>query len=98
MNSSKSTTGNQFAAYIALGKILAMAAQFVMPLFLTRSLSKADYGLYSQFYLVLGFVSAIFAFGIQSNLYYFYPGKNESEQRTIVQNTFLLLLLFLYDR
>ena len=94
MNSSKSATGNQFAAYIALGKILAMAAQFVMPLFLTRFLSKADYGLYSQFYLILGFVSAIFAFGIQSNLYYFYPGKNESEQRTIVQNTFLLLLFF----
>ncbi len=85
---------NRFAVYIALGKILAMVAQFAMPLFLTRFLSKSDYGVYAQFYLVLGFLGSIFAFGIQSSLFYFYPiSKSETEKKQLVYNTILLLLV-----
>ena len=71
--SDKRTSDNRIAFYVAAGKILAMIAQFVMPLFLTRFLTKHDYGLYSQFYLIFGFLLSVFGMGIQANLYYFYP-------------------------
>lgn len=89
-----STTSNKFALYVSIGKIAAMIAQFVMPMFLTRYLSKADYGVYAQFYLVQNFLGAILCFGIQSNPYYFYPGSSDLRKKHIIWNTFLLLLLF----
>lgn len=88
------TTSNKFALYVSIGKIAAMIAQFVMPMFLTRYLSKADYGIYAQFYLVQNFLGAILCFGIQSNPYYFYPKSSELRKKHIIWNSFLLLLLF----
>lgn len=85
---------NSFAIYTATGRILAMLCNFVVPLFLTRYLTKGDYGLYSQFYMVLTFTGSVFSFGLQSNLYYFYPGASENEQKSLIGNTFVVLLLF----
>lgn len=82
---------NTFALYTATGRLLAMLCNFAVPLFLTRYLSQGDYGLYSQFYMVLTFTGSIFAFGMQSNLYYFYPGATEEEQKSLIGNTFLVL-------
>lgn len=84
---------NKFAVYIATGKLLAMAAQFVMPMFLTRFLTKADYGLYAQFYLSLNFLGSILCFGIQSNLFYFYDKKHDIEQSQVVWNTFIATIV-----
>ncbi len=82
------------AAYIAVGKVLAMVLNFVTPLFLTRFLTKADYGIYSQFNTVFLFLGSIFGMGIQSNLYFFYPSiKDELEKSRLITNTFLLLTL-----
>ena len=93
MNTEKSTVSNKFAVYIAIGKVVAMVAQFLMPLFLTRFLSKSDYGLYSQFYLLLSFLGTIFCFGLPSNLYYFYPKSTEDTKHKLVWNTYLMTLL-----
>ncbi len=84
---------NKFAVYIAIGKLLAMAAQFVMPMFLTRFLTKADYGLYAQFYLALNFLGAILCFGIPSNLFYFHEKKHGIEQTQVVWNTFMATIV-----
>ena len=83
---------NRIALYVAVGKILAMVAQFIMPLFLTRFLSKYDYGIYSQFYLIFGFLLSILGMGVQSNLYYFYPKTSEHEQNRLVWGTVILIL------
>lgn len=85
---------NTFALYTATGRLLAMLCNFVVPLFLTRYLSQGDYGLYSQYYMVLTFTGSIFAFGMQSNLYYFYPGASEKEQKPLIGNTFIVLFIF----
>ena len=85
---------NKFALYIATGKLLAMATQFVMPMFLTRFLTKSDYGLYAQFYLALNFLGAILCFGIPSNLFYFYEHKKGIEQMQVVWNTFVATMMF----
>lgn len=83
---------NRIALYVAVGKILAMVAQFIMPLFLTRFLSKYDYGIYSQFYLIFGFLLSIMGMGVQSNLYYFYPKTSAQEQNCLVWGTVILIL------
>ncbi len=93
MSTEKSAVSNKFAVYIAIGKVVAMVAQFVMPLFLTRFLSKSDYGLYSQFYLLLSFLGTVFCFGLPSNLYYFYPKSEKEIQHKLVWNTYLITLL-----
>ena len=83
---------NHIAVFIAIGKILAMVLNFVTPLFLTRFLTKGDYGIYSQFNTVFLFLGSIFGLGIQSNLYFFYPTvKTEKERSVLITNTFLLL-------
>lgn len=78
---------NAFAIYIAAGRIISMLAGFAMPIFLTRFLSKGDYGLYSQFYTILNFCGAILALGMQSNLFYFYPTADEKKKKTLLGNT-----------
>lgn len=85
---------NSFAIYTASGRILAMLCNFAMPLFLTHYLSQSDYGVYSQFILLLGFAGSIFSFGLQSNLYYFYPTSDIKKQKTLLGNTFFTLLVF----
>lgn len=73
---------------------MAMMTQFVMPLFLTRFLTKTDYGIYSQFYLLLTFLGGILTFGMQSNLYYFFPKYDEKKSGNLVwNNVFLMCLL-----
>ena len=83
---------NSFAAFTASGRILAMIAGFVMPIFLTRYLSQENYGLYSQFNVLVGFMSSIFSFGMQSNLYYYYPGSDERRQKALVGNTYFTMI------
>lgn len=90
---STTETNNKYAVYLAIGKILAMIAQFIMPLFLTRYLTKSDYGIYCQYYLWLTFLGNILNMGIQSNLYFFYPNTTHEERGTVVWNTLLLQVI-----
>lgn len=76
-------------AAIMAGKLIALIATFAMPLFLTRFLSKFEFGVYSQFYVLVNFSTIIFSLGIQSNLYYFYPKANEKEQKSLILHTLL---------
>lgn len=85
--------GSRQAMIIAMGKILAMVATFIVPLFLTRFLSKSDYGIYSQFYTITLFLAQIFIMGIPVGLYYFFPTATPSKQNLLVKNTYFALLI-----
>ncbi len=84
---------NSFAFFTASGRILAMLAGFLMPLFLTRFLTQENYGLYSQFNVLLGFMSSMFSFGMQSNLYYYFPGSDIEKKKRLVGNTYFSLIV-----
>jgi O-antigen/teichoic acid export membrane protein len=88
-----SSSAKQTAALIA-GKIIALIVTFAMPLFLTRYLSKADYGLYSQFYLIITFLACFFSIGFETNLFYFYPLASDRDRKSLVLQTFLFLTVF----
>lgn len=85
---------NSFALFTATGRILAMIAGFLMPIILTRYLTQENYGLYSQFNVLVGFMSSIFSFGMQSNLYYYFPNSDERKQKTLVGNTWFTMVAF----
>ena len=76
------------------GKIIALLFTFAMPLFLTRYLSKSDFGLFSQFYLIVTFTAFFFSLSFQSNLFYFYPISVTRERKSQVLSSFLFLTLF----
>ncbi|MBI9063787.1 MAG: oligosaccharide flippase family protein [Marinilabiliaceae bacterium] len=89
----KSGMAKQTAA-IMTGKLIALIATFAMPLFLTRYLTKFEFGVYSQFYVLVNFCTIIFSLGIQANLYFFYPKANEKEKKSLIVHTVLFLMLF----
>lgn len=93
MKHNKPSNAKQSGA-IFTGKIMALIASFMMPFFLTRYLPKSDYGIYSQFSVVTAFCTSFFSMGIQSNLYYFYPTASTNKRKSLVSNTFILLILF----
>ncbi len=76
------------------GKIIALVATFAMPLFLTRFLTKYEYGIFSQFFVVVNFCSMIFTLGIHSNLYFFYPNASDQVRKSLIMQTFVFLMLF----
>lgn len=83
----------KFAGYIALGKLIATALNFAIPLFLTRFLSKPEYGLYSGYFTITLFLSTIFSMGFYSSLYFFYPTAGENDRNKYIGNVFLSLLV-----
>ena len=85
------TNSNKFAVYVAAGRIIAMLTQFIMPVFLTHYLSEQNYGLYSQFYLLLTFLGTILCFGIQSNLYYFFSKSSNDTKSALVWNNLFIM-------
>jgi len=80
--------------WLAFGKILALLATLAIPLFLTRFLSKEDYGFYSQFNTVLYFFVYFFSFAMSTNLYFFFPIVNEDKKKVVIFQTFIFLFLF----
>ena len=87
-----SKQANHISIFLATGKILAMVLNFAVPLFLTRFLTKSDYGLYCQFNTVFLFLGSILGMGLQSNLYFF--GSNSDSKEKYVSVTFILLCFF----
>lgn len=80
-------------AFMILGKITALIATFAVPLILTRLLSKSEYGIYAQYYVVVFFCTGVFNLSMQSNLYFFYPTANRKVRKSLVLQTFVFLLL-----
>lgn len=79
--------------FMIAGKMTALLAAFAIPLILTRLLTKSEYGIFAQFYVVLFFCTGIFNIGIQSNLYYYYPTANGQTRKSLILQTLFFLIL-----
>jgi len=75
------------------GKMIALLATFSMPLFLTRFLTRDEYGIFAQYYVIVFFCIEFFSLTIHANLYYFYPGSDDRRKKALVTNTFLFLVM-----
>lgn len=79
--------------FLIAGKITALIATFAIPLVLTRLLSKEEYGIFAQFYVVVFFCTGIFNVSMQSSMYYFYPTADDHTRKSIVLQTIIFLFL-----
>lgn len=59
--------------YIFSAKMVGYALRLVLPYFLVRELSVADFGSYRQFFLLEMYFDALFQLGLNQALYYFIP-------------------------
>ncbi len=89
MKSSKDYS-NKYAVYIAAGRIASLICGFILPIYLTRFLSKHDYGLYSQFFTLEYFLGGVLSLGIPTCIYYFYP-KMIGQRKSLLFNNLLTL-------
>jgi O-antigen/teichoic acid export membrane protein len=76
------------------GKIIALLLTIVSPMVLTRFLTQHDFGIYSQFYVILGVLLGIVPMSIQNSIYYFYPILDSQRQKLLVVQTFFILSIF----
>ncbi len=73
---------------------LVYAIGILMPVILVRYLSKTDYGIYSQTFMVGRIVYAAFLFGIIPSIYHFYPLlQGEKRERFLNQSVGILISL-----
>lgn len=82
----------QFAALLT-GQMLSLALSFIVPLILVRLLTTNDYGLYSQFNVVLSFCTTFFAFGLSSELYHSYPTASSDQRRILISQCYVMLTI-----
>lgn len=79
---------------LVIGQFSALFISFLVPIALAHILTSENFGLYSQFNLIVVFCMSFFSFGISSELYFFYP-KADSDKRKVLINQSFLILLFL---
>jgi O-antigen/teichoic acid export membrane protein len=61
------------ALWLALGKLVAFALSFAVPLLLVRRLSQTEFGLYKQVFLIISTAVAILPLGFAGSAFYFFP-------------------------
>ena len=83
---------NKYAVYVAIGRVMAVLCGFVIPIYLTRFLTKHDYGLYCQFFTLETFLGGILVLGIPTCIYYYYSKLTDRRKSLLFNN--LLLLIF----
>ena len=83
---------NQYATYVAIGRVLSMLCGFIMPIYLSRFLTKHDYGLYSQFFTLEHFLGTILILGVPTCIYYYYP-KLVGKRKSLLLNNLTLLTI-----
>jgi O-antigen/teichoic acid export membrane protein len=74
-SSTKSRERTLLTVSMISGKLLALLGAFTLPLFLTRFLSREEYGIFSQYFVIVFFCTEFFSFSLDSNLYFFYRGE-----------------------
>ncbi|TAJ12107.1 lipopolysaccharide biosynthesis protein [Marinilabiliaceae bacterium JC017] len=92
INSSQPSHVKFQTAFMIAGKLTAMLATFGVPLILIRLLTKSEYGIFAQFYVVVFLCTGIFNLSVQSNLYYFYPTANDQTRKSLITQTLIFLI------
>jgi len=85
--------------YLFAAKVLGYGIRILLPVFLVRILTKADYGAYSQFFLLEVMIKTIFQMGASQSLFFFVPRDNKNSGAYFI-NSLLLnagLLLVAYS-
>jgi len=74
------------------GRLIAFAVSMVLPIILVRMLTREEYGLYREIFLIHITLMPIVQQGIEQGLFYFIP-REPAKKRQIILHTFLFVLI-----
>ena len=74
------------------GRLIAFAVSMVLPIILVRMLTREEYGLYREIFLIHITLMPIVQQGIEQGLFYFIP-RQPDKKRPIILHTFLFVLI-----
>jgi O-antigen/teichoic acid export membrane protein len=80
--------------YIFVSKIVGYGIRLVLPYFLVRALTVADFGAYRQFFLLEMYIGGLFQFGLNQALYYFIPRDRQNAGAYFVNSLLMNILVF----
>ncbi|MCK4596844.1 oligosaccharide flippase family protein, partial [bacterium] len=92
MSTKRKASLTKQAGMLMVGRSIAYAISFVLPLVLVRVFTRVEFGLYKQLFLVFFTAFPILQFGMAQSLYYFLP-RNEDRRDGVVLHTFSFLLI-----
>jgi len=78
---------------LAVGRILNALASLATYMILSRLLTQANYGTYQQVWLVYLTIMPLLAMGLPASITFFIPQKTREDQKTIIVQTTILLML-----
>ena len=81
------------SAYLFVSKVLEYGIRILLPMFLVRILTKADFGLYSQFFLIQIMLQTIFQMGVNQSLFFFIPRDPNNSGAYFINSLMLNVLL-----
>ncbi len=94
------------SVWLLFAKLVGFGLNFLVPILIFRTLSKADIGIYNQVFLVVGTVSSIIPLGVSMSAYY-YLSREPEKRRFYIFNILIFnfiiggiacLLLNLYPK
>jgi O-antigen/teichoic acid export membrane protein len=71
------------ASWLLAGKVTSFALSVILPLLLVRRLSKIEFGLYKQAFLVVGTAIQTLPLGFQMSAYYFLPREPQHRGQVV---------------
>lgn len=80
--------------YIFFAKMVGYALRLVLPYFLVRELTVADFGSYRQFFLLEMYFDALFQLGLNQALYYFIPRDMKNAGAYFLNTVLMNLAVF----
>jgi len=82
------------SAYLFMSKVIEYGIRILLPMFLVRILTKADFGLYYQFFLFQILIQTLFQMGVNQSLYFFIPRDPRNSGAYFINSLMLNVILF----
>lgn len=79
---------------IFVSKLTEYGFRLILPYFLVRLMTIADFGAYRQFFLLEAYIAVLFQFGVSQSLYYFIPRDERNAGAYLINSLALNCLVF----
>ena len=80
--------------YLFLSKVIGYGIRIILPVFLVRLLTKEEFGIYSQFFLLEVLIKIVFQMGVNQSLYFFIPRDRENSGAYFLNSLLLNLVIY----
>ena len=82
------------SVYLFVAKIIGYGIRILLPIFLVRILTKADFGLYNQFFLIEVMFQTVFQMGVNQSQYFFIPRDLRNSGAYFINSLLLNIFIF----